>query len=348
MTGGDATITTLPMKNSGFVISSGGVIGNVNFLQEPDGVHCQNPAVRRFNFIVKRCRHTLQLKNFNFKSLESLSIHWKKRMGKSNKQKKKTPKKDGVNLGKRERKQIRRLVKILEGWLKEDKEKEKALQEATQARDIKEKKPEEDEKDDKEDEILDESSSSESSLESDTDDSDAPAVLHQQFSICFCAESRSNINNKNKTFLESFPLLYLAASKKKAAASKEVDVESLKNLALMSPIAPKPSKGKALVQPRCDEGKTVSTPVKITRKKLKFNHPLKELVKAAAKLTARRKSLRSSKDLEAIHLSDSAKQLFGDDLDELQSEKEEELLKETPVPVRASTQATTQAVATTA
>jgi hypothetical protein len=99
---------------------------------------------------------------------------------------------------------------------------------------------------------------------------------------------------------------------------------------------------------RCDEGKTVSTPVKITRKKLEFNHPLKELVKAAAKLTARRKSLRSSKDLEAIHLSDSAKQLFGDDLDELQSEEEEELIKETPVPVRASTQATTQAVATTA
>jgi hypothetical protein len=97
---------------------------------------------------------------------------------------------------------------------------------------------------------------------------------------------------------------------------------------------------------RCDEGKTVSTPVKITRKKLEFNHPLKELVKAAEKLTARRKSLRSSKDLEAIHLSDSAKQLFGDDLDELQSE--EELIKETPVPVRASTQATTQAVATTA
>jgi hypothetical protein len=75
-------------------------------------------------------------------------------------------------------------------------------------------------------------------------------VLHQQFSICFCAERRSNINNKKKTFLESFPLLYLAASKKKAAASKEVDVESLKNLPLMSPIAPKPSKGKALVQPR--------------------------------------------------------------------------------------------------
>jgi hypothetical protein len=79
---------------------------------------------------------------------------------------------------------------------------------------------------------------------------------------------------------------------------------------------------------------------------LEFIHLLKELVKAAAKLTARRKSLRSSKDLEAIHLSDSAKQLFGDDLDELQSE--EELIKETPVPVRASTQATTQAVATTA
>jgi hypothetical protein len=75
-------------------------------------------------------------------------------------------------------------------------------------------------------------------------------VLHQQFSICFCAESRPNINNKNKTILESFPLLYLAASKKKAAASKDVDVESLKVPALLSPIAQKPYKGKALVRPR--------------------------------------------------------------------------------------------------
>jgi hypothetical protein len=44
VTGGDATITTLPLKNSGFVKSSGGVIGNVIFFQEPDGVHCQNPG----------------------------------------------------------------------------------------------------------------------------------------------------------------------------------------------------------------------------------------------------------------------------------------------------------------
>ncbi|EFX75120.1 hypothetical protein DAPPUDRAFT_108154 [Daphnia pulex] len=124
-------------------------------------------------------------------------------------------------------------------------------------------------------------------------------------------------------------------SKKKAAASKEVDVESLKISALLSPIAPKPSKGKALVRPRkkmvrvhlerCDEGTTGATPVKTPKpqKKFTFNPPSKELMEAAAKLTARRKSLRSSKDLEAIHLSDSAKQLFGDDFDEPPSEKEE-------------------------
>jgi hypothetical protein len=44
LTGGDATITTFSMKNSGFVKSSGDVICNVNFFQEPDGVHCQNPG----------------------------------------------------------------------------------------------------------------------------------------------------------------------------------------------------------------------------------------------------------------------------------------------------------------
>ncbi len=59
------------------------------------------------------------------------------------------------------------------------------------------------------------------------------------------------------------------------------------------------------------------------QKKFTFNPPSKELMEAAAKLTARRKSLRSSKDLEAIHLSDSAKQLFGDDFDQPPSEKEE-------------------------
>ncbi len=158
-------------------------------------------AVRRFNFIVKRCRHTLQLKNLNLnlsrkskhpKALESLSENSKKLNWIFDWiyiiiiifKKKKTPKskKDGVNLGKRERREIRRLVKILEGWLKEEKEKEAIsnssstqTQAQTQAGE-KEKKPEE-EKDDKEDaEILDESSSSsESSLESDTD-SDAPAA----------------------------------------------------------------------------------------------------------------------------------------------------------------------------
>lgn len=40
----------------------------------------------------------------------------------------------------------------------------------------------------------------------------------------------------------------LAASKKQAAASKEVKVESLKFPAPLSPILPKPSKGKAITR----------------------------------------------------------------------------------------------------
>ncbi|EFX78637.1 hypothetical protein DAPPUDRAFT_246018 [Daphnia pulex] len=86
-----------------------------------------------------------------------------------------------------------------------------------------------------------------------------------------------------------------------------------------------------------------------TRKKPFFNSPSKELVEAAGKKrSARWKNLRSAKDSETIHLSDSAKLLFGDELDEQPSDREDELLKETPVLVPASTQAITPAAATTA
>jgi hypothetical protein len=40
----DATITAMPTQSGGFVKSSGGVIGNVNFFQEPAGIHYQNPG----------------------------------------------------------------------------------------------------------------------------------------------------------------------------------------------------------------------------------------------------------------------------------------------------------------
>jgi hypothetical protein len=84
------------------------------------------------------------------------------------------------------------------------------------------------------------------------------------------------------------------------------------------------------------------------QKKPTFRPPPKELVEAAAKQAAQRKRLRSSKDSEIINLSDSSKLLFGDDLDELPSDKEDELLKNTPVQIPASTQAVTPAAATTA
>jgi hypothetical protein len=40
--GRDSKITTVPTYSSGFLKSSGGVISNVKFFQEPAGVHCQN------------------------------------------------------------------------------------------------------------------------------------------------------------------------------------------------------------------------------------------------------------------------------------------------------------------
>jgi hypothetical protein len=112
-------------------------------------------------------------------------------------------------------------------------------------------------------------------------------------------------------------------SKSKAAASKEVNVESLKTPALLSPISPKPSKSKAIARPkpaakdaptvksmpdkelklilqRFDEGNPGVTMVKLpkSRRKSAINPPSKELVEAAAKQTARRNSLRSTKDTE--------------------------------------------------
>jgi len=132
--------------------------------------------------------------------------------------------------------------------------------------------------------------------------------------------------------------------------------------ALLSPISPKPTKGKALARPkteaksvagrsrkaavepnkelkvvleRCDEQVAGVTPLKTptTRRKSLFNPPTKELVEAAAKQTARRKSLRSSKDL-------GLNTLFGDPSDI----EEDELLKDQPIPLQASTQASTPAV----
>ncbi len=74
-------------------------------------------------------------------------------------------------MGKKERNQIKKLVKILEGWMKEDKEKEKqkALEEAREKKEMEPAKEEKDdeEQEDKEDEVDDqeEASSSESSLD---------------------------------------------------------------------------------------------------------------------------------------------------------------------------------------
>lgn len=109
-------------------------------------------------------------------------------------------------------------------------------------------------------------------------------------------------------------------NKNKAAASKEVDVESLKAPALLSPISPKPSKGKAIARPkpaakdastvkstlakefklilqRFDEGNPGVTLVKLpkSRRKSAINPPSKEWVEVAAKQSARRKSLKSAK-----------------------------------------------------
>jgi hypothetical protein len=80
---------------------------------------------------------------------------------------------------------------------------------------------------------------------------------------------------------------------------------------------------------RCDEEKAGATPVKTPkpRRKSTFSHPSKELVEAAPKQEAGQKNLRSAKRVE-VNLVDSAKNLFGEDLEELPSEKEDELLKE--------------------
>jgi hypothetical protein len=68
--------------------------------------------------------------------------------------KKNNYKKGGKNLGKKERDQIKKLVKILEGWMKEDKEKEKqkALKEAREKKEMEPAKEEKDDGEEKEDE----------------------------------------------------------------------------------------------------------------------------------------------------------------------------------------------------
>jgi hypothetical protein len=153
-----------------------------------------------------------------------------------------------------------------------------------------------------------------------------------------------------------------AAGRKKAAASKEAQAQILNPPVLLSPISPKQSKGKAAARPKsgakakaksqdeliaeatentCEviverfvaETKTGKA-LKAGRKSL-FNPPSKELVEAAAKASARRKGLRSAAEVE-VSLADSAKNLYGEDLEELPSEKEDELLKEpAQVPVSA-------------
>ncbi|EFX77402.1 hypothetical protein DAPPUDRAFT_247705 [Daphnia pulex] len=165
-----------------------------------------------------------------------------------------------------------------------------------------------------------------------------------------------------------------AAGRKKAEASKEVQAQILNPPAPLSPISPKPTKGKALVRPKSrtilsqyqldgtpgvtPEGRAEDaialkqvtvflerydvikpTPAKTPkpRKKSLFNPPSKELVEAATKQSAWRKSLRSAKEVE-VNLADSAKNLYGEDLEELPSEKEDELLKE-PAQVSAAAQA---------
>ncbi|EFX65559.1 hypothetical protein DAPPUDRAFT_333090 [Daphnia pulex] len=161
-----------------------------------------------------------------------------------------------------------------------------------------------------------------------------------------------------------------AAGRKKAAASKEAQAQILNPPVLLSPISPKPKKGKARVRPttetpdhlsdadalkrvtvllrRCDEVDTGAKPVKTPkpRKKSLFNPPSKELVEAAAEQTARRKSLQATKEIE-VNLADSAKNLYGEDLEELPSEREDELLKEpaqVPATIQAAVEQTTRPV----
>jgi hypothetical protein len=143
-----------------------------------------------------------------------------------------------------------------------------------------------------------------------------------------------------------------AAGRKKAAASKEAQAQILNPPVLLSPISPKSTKGKGAARPKSgakaksqDELIAEATEntceviverfvaetkkgkaLKPGRKSL-FNPPSKELVEAAAKASARRKGLRSAAEVE-VNLADAAKNLYGEDLEELPSEKEDELLKE--------------------
>ncbi len=92
------------------------------------------------------------------------------------KNKKNNYKKGGKNLGKKERDQIKKLMKILEGWVKEEEEKTKIKSPWREKHEKETVKEDKDDKEEKEDEVDDqEASSSESSLESD-EDSDAPAA----------------------------------------------------------------------------------------------------------------------------------------------------------------------------
>ncbi len=105
-----------------------------------------------------------------------------------------------------------------------------------------------------------------------------------------------------------------------------------------------------MILQRFVEGNPGVTLVKLpkSRRKSAINPPSKELVEAAAKQTARRNSIRSTKDTEPgkgktpitepVNLKDELKGLFADT-----DSAEEELLKENPNPTQALTQAPTPA-----
>jgi hypothetical protein len=138
-------------------------------------------------FIEKKVRKSIEFDFVTFYQLKFLKLQ---RMGqrKSAKQKKNSSKKGGINLGKKERNQIKKLVKILEGWMKEDKkkEKQKALEEAREKKEMEPAKEEKDDQEDKEDEVDDqESSSSESYLDSDEDSDATAAGQHPSFIFTF-------------------------------------------------------------------------------------------------------------------------------------------------------------------
>jgi hypothetical protein len=149
-----------------------------------------------------------------------------------------------------------------------------------------------------------------------------------------------------------------------------VNIASFFYKVFTSPISPKPTKGKAIAQPKPvvkDAPAAKSTPAKElkliikrfndenpgdtlvklpkARQKSAINPPSKELVEAAGKQAARRNSLRSAKDpepgkgitpgTEPVNLKSKSKGLFDTD------SAEEELLKETPIPTKAPTQAPT-------